>query len=85
MIEKLRQRGGIQAANITSAINAKNPAAQNGRRCLFAGRRVNAAGGVNLADRIHVLDYGRTIAEGAPASVLTDPAVLAAYLGTAVT
>lgn len=39
----------------------------------------------DLADRIHVLDYGRTISEGAPASVLTDPAVLAAYLGTAVT
>jgi branched-chain amino acid transport system ATP-binding protein len=37
----------------------------------------------DLADRIHVLDSGRTIAEGAPASVLTDPGVLAAYLGIA--
>ena len=37
----------------------------------------------DLADRIHVLDYGRTLAEGVPASVLTDPGVLAAYLGTA--
>ncbi len=27
----------------------------------------------DLADRIHVLDYGRTIAEGAPESVLADP------------
>jgi hypothetical protein len=24
LIDKLRQRGGIQAANVTSAINAKN-------------------------------------------------------------
>lgn len=37
----------------------------------------------DLADRIHVLDYGRTIAEGTPDAVLNDPAVLAAYVGTA--
>ena len=37
----------------------------------------------DLADRIHVLDYGRTLAEGRPEVVLNDPAVLAAYLGTA--
>jgi branched-chain amino acid transport system ATP-binding protein len=36
----------------------------------------------DLADRIHVLDYGRTIAEGTPDVVLTDPKVLLAYLGT---
>ncbi len=35
----------------------------------------------DLADRIHVLDYGRTIAEGAADAVLADPAVLSAYLG----
>lgn len=37
----------------------------------------------DLADRIHVLDYGRTIAEGTPGAVLTNPDVLSAYLGTA--
>jgi branched-chain amino acid transport system ATP-binding protein len=37
----------------------------------------------DLADRIHVLDYGRTLAEGSPAQVLRDPAVISAYIGTA--
>ena len=37
----------------------------------------------DLADRIHVLDYGRTLAEGPPAEVLKDPRVIAAYIGTA--
>jgi branched-chain amino acid transport system ATP-binding protein len=36
----------------------------------------------DLADRIHVLDYGRTLAEGVPQSVLSDPDVIAAYIGT---
>jgi branched-chain amino acid transport system ATP-binding protein len=35
----------------------------------------------DLADRIHVLDYGRTLAEGPPAEVLKDPHVIAAYIG----
>ncbi len=35
----------------------------------------------DLADRIHVLDYGRTLAEGTPERVLNDPNVLSAYLG----
>ncbi len=37
----------------------------------------------DLADRIHVLDYGRTLAEGPPEVVLKHSAVIEAYLGRA--
>jgi branched-chain amino acid transport system ATP-binding protein len=36
----------------------------------------------DLADRLHVLDYGKTLAVGSARDVLRDPAVVQAYLGT---
>ena len=36
---------------------------------------------MRLSERIYVMDYGRLIAQGPPAEIKSNPAVIKAYLG----
>ncbi len=68
-------------ADDTARLGAVLRQAAPGRAIVLVEHDMNLV--LSVSDRVTVLDAGRRIAEGTPAQVRTDPAVLAAYLGGA--
>jgi len=71
--------GGLNPSEIQGAMQLIRDIRQGGVTVLMIEHHVHAVLGVS--DRVLVLNFGRTIAEGAPQQALRDPAVVAAYLG----
>ena len=71
--------GGLNPAEINASMELIRALRDSGLTVLMIEHHVHAVAGVS--DRILVLNFGETIAQGKPNDVLNDPAVVTAYLG----
>ncbi|MBL8703688.1 MAG: ABC transporter ATP-binding protein, partial [Rhodospirillales bacterium] len=72
---------GLTPAEIEGAIAMVRAIRDRGTTILFIEHNMRAV--LELTDRVVVLNHGQIIAEGTPRAVMREPAVVAAYLGTA--
>jgi branched-chain amino acid transport system ATP-binding protein len=71
--------GGLNPSEIQGAMQLIREIRSSGVTVLMIEHHVHAVLGVS--DRVMVLNFGKTIAEGEPQQALRNPAVVAAYLG----
>jgi branched-chain amino acid transport system ATP-binding protein len=70
---------GMNTTEVKTAVDLVKRMRDRGIACLIVEHVME--GIMPIADRMVVLDYGKKIAEGTPAAIAADPAVIAAYLG----